>query len=219
MTSVFAAALFIAAVCLLRWVSTPTQAGPEHAIDRSASKAAVPQLTPITVPVPVPHTPVASGSDQASADDEQDDPVARGPAAPVWKVLGKPHTVVAEEREELIAAFRGAAPCTERWCADGRSTLEAWVGSIAKKVPGAVTAGPVECSSAGCFVRVALNDPQKWRDVSAALPHVTAQNAWRGPSILGGPDFQTQRGSLISLWAVLPTVDNETSTSSKGTEE
>lgn len=219
LASVFAAALFVAAVCLLRWVSTPTQAGPEPTTTRSASKPAGSQPMPITVSVPLQHVAVASGSDQTNDDEQPDEPATRGPAAGVWKVLGKPHAGVAEEREELVAAFRGATPCTERWCGAGRKTLEAWVGSIAKTVPGAVTAGPVECTSAGCWARVALNDPQKWREVSAALPGVTGQNAWRGPSILGGPDFQTQRGTVISLWALLPTVDNETSTPAKETEQ
>jgi hypothetical protein len=125
----------------------------------------------------------------------------------VWAVMAKPHSSVASQREEIIAAIRASPPCSEGWCDKGKATLTAWQTEVSARVP-ALNPGTVECSAAGCFVTITVTDPLKWRDVSDAIPDVTSQHNWSGPSIRSGPDYQTHVGSVTALWAVLPATDN-----------
>jgi hypothetical protein len=209
-----AAGLLVVGITLLRWVSSPTEAAIEPATTNvAANKIAERAPARITTSLPIEVSP--ANSDQAAGDSE---PQPRGPSAGVWRVLGKSHPSAGEEREALIAAFKAAPPCIEKWCADGRNTLQAWLAAVEAKVPGVVTADRAECSAAGCWLRVTVNNPPKWRDVSAALAKVTSERTWPGPSVLGGPDQQAQRGVLISIWAILPNVDSETSIPGKGEE-
>jgi hypothetical protein len=187
----FAVVLLIVGITLLQGVSS-THVDPSAPIVAKPVErlAAPPPTTIATAPVAAPVV-------------HDREPATSGPAAGVWKVMAKPHANPAEEREELVAAFRAAPSCLEKWCDEGRTTLAGWQAAIAAKVPG-LTVDEAECSAAGCWMKVAIADPRKWRDVTAALPDVTGTHNWPGPSIQGGPDFQTKRGSVVALWAILP---------------
>jgi hypothetical protein len=209
----FAAALLVAGLALLHRISSPSVEASNSAPAKKAepSRAGVASASRELVSTPVSVTSASGDATRA--------PAPRGPSAGVWRAMGTSHANVAEEREALIAAFSAAPPCIEKWCDEGRTTLAAWQAAIAAKVPGAVTADAAECSSAGCWMKVAVTDPRKWRDVSAALPDVVGENQWPGPSIRGGPDFQTQRGAVVSIWAILPSVPSEPSLQQQGGEQ
>ena len=194
--AVLAVALLVLGIELYRGLS-----GETSAATRDTSRTAANVAAPVRSAAPSRTRPTpATTLPEESAPSE---PATRGPAAAVWKVLGKPHAQAADEREELIAALKTASPCTEKWCSAGRDTVEAWVATMSRKVP-ALTASGVQCSSAGCWTRVAVNDVAKWHEVSNLLPSATMEKGWPGPTILGGPDLQTEHGTVIALWAVLP---------------
>jgi len=208
----FAAALLVAAVVLLRRVSEPNAEASTSVVAKVAESrtSTLPAASGIRASTA---DPVGSiGSDGAPA------PEIQGPSAGVWKVLDQGHSTPQQQRDALITAFRAAPPCTAHWCDEGRATLASWQTAIAAKVPDAMTADAIECSAAGCWMKIAVTDAGKWREVSAALPAVTAEKAWPGPSIQGGPDFQTQRGAVISMWAILPNVASKPSLDNKGAE-
>ncbi len=215
----FAAALFVVGIALLRWVSTPTQASVEPVANNTSTVATKPisrsSLSISNAVASGESAAAPAGSNQAEPDD---DPTQHGPSAGVWSVLRKGSATVADEREGLVTALRAASPCIEKWCASGRSTVDAWVAQAASKVPGAIKADAVECSSAGCWARVTVSDAQGWRELSAALSEITTERPWTGPSIIGGPDFVTQRGSVISLWAILPVVSSDKPIPEQGVE-
>lgn len=204
------AALLIVGISLLQGTSS----APVEASNPVAAKTAQQTRVPITV-LPHPSTLSSAGS---QASDDQPAQVNRGPSSGVWQVLGTSHAGVADERTAIITAFRTAPPCVQNWCDVARTTLAAWQTAIAAKVPGAVNVDAIECSSAGCWMKIVVTDPTKWSDVNAAVPGVTAATPWPGPSIRGGPDFQTQKGAVISIWAILPNVDGEPSSLEQGVE-
>jgi hypothetical protein len=196
----FAGALLVIGIVLLRASSAPASDPTARDQAVQASSAPVPasnaaprraQPTPMSAPLP---------------EEIPAEPAMRGPSAPVWKVMATSHAKVSDEREELITALKTAPPCTDAWCSAGRDTVEAWVATVSRKVP-ALTASGVQCSAAGCWTRVAVNDVAKWHDVSNTLPSATMEKGWSGPSILGGPDFQTEHGTAIALWVVMPAGD------------
>lgn len=185
-----AVALIVVAITLVQGVSASGSA-PAPTVAKGVAIAAA--------PVP------KMASEPPSVAMEPKVPAPRGPAAGVWAVMAKPHASPAAEREELISAIRSAPACGEKWCEEGRNTLAAWQRAIQAKVPHGFEVATAECSAAGCFVKI-VGETRAWREVSAALPDATAAAPWQGPTIQGGPDFQTRPGSVIALWAILPDV-------------
>lgn len=162
------------------------------------------------------HTPAEPAAATATA--EPTEPAMRGPSAGVWKVLGEPHANAGDEREQLIDALRAAPPCTERWCTNGRATLDAWVAAVSAKANG-LSAERVTCTAAGCWTAVTFSNPSSWPDAMTALRNATLDHGWAGPSIRGAPDLQKQPGTAIALWAVLPFDETDESITAKGDQE
>lgn len=186
-----AVALIVVAITLVQGVSA-SRSEPAPAVVKDVARAAA------TIPT-------MASAPRTVAMAEAKKPAPRGPASGVWAVMAKPHASPAAEREDLISAIRSAPACGEKWCEEGRNTLAAWQRAIEAKVPRGVEVATAECSSAGCFVKI-VGETRAWREVSAALPDATAAAPWQGPTIQGGPDFQTRPGSVIALWAILPDV-------------
>lgn len=201
-----AAALLVIGVSLVRGMSSEPRASASSRKPVAAPRLAHPSQVAMALPLGS-----AAPADPAEAVEPVEEPATRGPAAPVWKVLGTPHANAVEARDEILAALKAAPACGDAWCTKARATLDAWSATVASKVPGALSPDLVQCGAAGCWLRVTLNEPRKWREVTIALSTATMEHGWTGPSVLSEPDFQARPGPITALWVLLPlTEGNET---------